>query len=185
MKKFLIFSGIGIVVIVLLMSLIAYLKTVNTKSLSPEDDAIFTSDDLTVRVFYNRPFKKGREIFGALVPYGKVWRTGANEATIFETNKDLQIEGKTLRAGKYSLWTIPEKESWTIIFNAEYGQWGINSKAEANRDPARDVLSVHVLAVEQHQEFEQFTIRFGKTGEEAEMVLIWDKTVVSMPFSFR
>ena len=185
MKKFLIFSGIGVVVIVLLMTVIFYMDTVQTKSHSPEGEAKFTNDNVTVVVFYNRPYKKGRDIFGGLVPYGKVWRTGANEATTFETNKDLLIEGKTLKAGKYSLWTIPENESWTIIFNAEYGQWGINSKAEANRDPARDVLSVHVLAVEQSQEFEQFTISFEKTGEEAEMVLIWDKTLVSMPFSFR
>jgi hypothetical protein len=185
MKKFVIFSIIGVVVIVVLMAVIGYMNTVKTKSFSPEGEAKFTDDDVTVRVFYNRPYKKGRKIFGGLEPYGKVWRTGANEATTFETSKDLQIEGKTLKAGKYSLWTIPDKESWTIIFNEEYGQWGINSKGEANRDPARDVLSVNVLAVEQDQEFEQFTISFEKTGEEAEMVLIWDKTLVSMPFSFR
>lgn len=184
MKRFLIFSVIGIVVIVALLAVIGYMDTVKTKSFSPEGEAVFTKEDLTVKVFYNRPYKKGREIFGSLVPYDKVWRTGANEATTFETNRDLTIEGKTLKAGKYSLWTIPRPDSWTIIFNSEYGQWGINSKAEANRDPARDVLKVDVLAVEQSQVFEQFTISFNKTGEDAEMVLIWDKTLVSLPFSF-
>ena len=184
MKKFLIFSVIGIIVIVALMAVIGYMNTIKTKSFSPEGEVVFTKDDLKLKVLYNRPYKKGREIFGSLVPYDKVWRTGANEATIFETNKDLSIEGKKLKAGKYTLWTIPGQESWTIIFNSEYGQWGINSKAEANRDPARDVLSVNVLTLQQDQEFEQFTISFEKTGEDAEMVLIWDKTLVAMPFSY-
>jgi hypothetical protein len=184
MKKFLIFSIIGVVVIVALMAVIGYMDTVKTKSFSPEGEAVFTKDDLTIKVYYNRPYKKGREIFGELVPYNEVWRTGANEATTFETNKDITIEGKKLKAGKYSLWTIPGPESWTIVFNEEYGQWGINSKAEANRDPARDVLKVDVLAVQQSQVFEQFTISFEKTGEDGEMVLIWDKTLIAMPFSF-
>jgi hypothetical protein len=183
MKKFLIFSVIGIVIIVALLAVIGYMDTKKTKSFSPEGEAVFSEGKLTVKVVYNRPFKKGREIFGGLVPYDKVWRTGANEATTFETNQDLVIEGKTLKAGKYSLWTIPRSESWTVIFNSEYGQWGINTKG-ANRDPARDVLQVDVLAVQQNQVFEQFTISFEKTGEEAEMVLIWDKTVVAVPFSF-
>jgi ABC-type antimicrobial peptide transport system permease subunit len=184
MKKFLILSIAGIVVIVALMVVIGYMNRKQAKSFSPEGEAVFKKDDLTIKVFYNRPYKKGREIFGDLVPYDEVWRTGANEATTFETNKDLTIEGKTLKAGKYSLWSIPGRGSWTIIFNSEYGQWGINSKAEANRDPARDVLSVNVLALQQDQEFEQFTISFEKTGEDAEMVLIWDKTLVAMPFSY-
>src|SRR6187401_1933713 len=151
MKKFLIFSSIGIVVIVSLMALIAYLKTVNTKSLSPEDDAIFTNGDLTVRVFYNRPFKKGREIFGTLVPYGKVWRTGANEATTFETSKDLSVDGKILKKGKYTLWTIPGEENWSVIFNKEHGQWGVNSSGEANRDPILDALVIEVRALKQER----------------------------------
>lgn len=183
MKKFLIFTVIGVVVIVALMAVIGYMNTVKTKSFSPEGEVVFTDEGLVIKVFYNRPYKKGREIFGALVPYGKVWRTGANEATTIEINKNIVIEGKTLKAGKYSLWTIPGPESWTIIFNAEYGQWGINSKAEANRDPARDVLTVDALVVQAKQEFEQFTISFEKTGEDAEMVLIWDKTLVAMPFT--
>ena len=118
------------------------------------------------------------------MPYDKVWRTGANEATTFQTNKDLQIEGNTLKRGKYTLWTIPGEETWKVIFNSEYGQWGIGSDGEANRDPAKDVLTVDVRAVQQEQIFEQFTISFEKVGEDAEMVLIWDKTLVAVPFSY-
>src|SRR5688500_16267837 len=160
MKKFLIFTLIGIVVLLALVTVVGLIRAKQDKSFSPEDEVLFNDGDLTVKVFYNRPYKKGREIYGELVPYDKVWRTGANEATTFETSKALTIEGKTLKAGKYSLWTIPGPETWTIIFNEEHGQWGINSRGEANRDPARDVLSVSVRAVWQDQEFEQFTISF-------------------------
>ncbi len=184
MKKFLIFVAIGVVVLVALLTIISHLQRKQEKSKSPEEEVIFSDGELRIRVFYNRPYKKGREIFGGLVPFDTVWRTGANEATTFETNRDLVIEGKRLSAGKYSLWTIPRADSWTIIFNSEYGQWGINSKGAANRDPARDALSVTVRPVKQNQVFEQFTITFEDTGDDAEMVLMWDQTVIPMPFSY-
>lgn len=184
MKKFLIFSLIGIAVIAAIVAFIGFIQLKNTKSFSPEDEVVFTAGELRIKVFYNRPSKKGREIFGGLVPYNEVWRTGANEATTFETNQDLTIKGKTLKAGKYSLWTIPRESAWTVIFNSEYGQWGIDSKGEANRDPDLDVLKVDVYAVRQEQEFEQFTIAFEKNGEDAEMILFWDTTLVSVPFTF-
>lgn len=184
MKKFIIFILIGIVVIVALVAVIGIVRVKNEKSLSPEDAVVFNAGDLKLRVLYNRPSKKGREIFGGLVPYGEVWRTGANESTTFETNRALIIEGSKLPAGKYSLWTIPGADTWSIIFNSQYGQWGINSKGEANRDTALDVLTVQVEPLVQDQVFEQFTIEFEKTGEEAELVLLWDKTVVAMPFSW-
>lgn len=184
MKRFLIFTGIALGILILLYWGVSLFNMRETKSFSPEDNVVFHQDDLTIKVFYNRPFKKGRDIFGKLVPYNKVWRTGANEATTFETNKDLTIEGQVLRKGKYSLWTIPQEHKWTIIFNTEHSQWGINSDGEANRNPDRDALKVDVVALRQEKEFEQFTIAFNMTGEEAEMVLLWDNTLVAMPFSF-
>jgi hypothetical protein len=185
MKKFFIFSLIGIAVIAAIVAFIGFMQLKNTKSFSPEEEVVFNQDDLTITVFYNRPSKKGREIFGGLVPYDAVWRTGANEATTFETNKDLTIEGETLKAGKYTLWTIPRETTWTIIFNSEHGQWGVNSKGEPNHNPQLDVLKVDVHAVQQEQVFEQFTIAFEDTGEDAEMVLIWDRTLVSVPFTYQ
>jgi hypothetical protein len=89
-----------------------------------------------------------------------------------------------LKKGKYTLWTIPRQETWTVIFNSEFGQWGVNFDGQANRDPARDVLLVDVRAVQQEKEFDQFTIAFEKVGEDAEMVLMWDKTLVAVPFSY-
>ena len=140
-------------------------------------------NDLTISVVYNRPYKKGREIFGALVPYNAVWRTGANEATVFDTNKDLIIKGTVLKAGKYTLWTVPDKDTWTVIFNSEFGQWGINSKGEANRNPDRDVLTIEVPVSYHETSIEQFTISFEKVGDDAEMVMLWDTTVVAVPIS--
>ena len=165
-------------------SLVLFFYKRHTKSFSPEEEVTFESRDLKIKVIYNRPNKKGRVIFGGLVPYDEVWRTGANEATTFSSNLPLKIQGKTLNAGKYSLWTIPRENQWSIIFNDEIGQWGINTSGEANRIPSRDVLSVDVTAMIQDREIEQFTISFEAIGEEAEMVLMWDKTVIALPFSY-
>lgn len=184
MKKFFIFSLIGIAIIAAIVAFIGFVQLKNTKSFSPEEEVVFEQKGLTIKVFYNRPSKKGREIFGGLVPYDEVWRTGANEATTFETNKDLNIEGQILKAGKYSLWTIPRENTWTIIFNSEHGQWGVNSQGKANHNPELDVLKIDVHAVQQEREFEQFTIAFEETGEDIEMVFIWDKTLVSLPFTY-
>jgi len=184
MKKFLIIAGVGVAALIILGVVTNFFVLKHKKSFSPEEQITFQQDDVSIQVFYNRPFKKEREIFGALVPFEQVWRTGANEATTFETNKDLLVESKTLKKGKYSLWTIPGEETWTIIFNAEYGQWGIGPDGDANRNPSRDVMSINVHAVKSEREFEQFTISFEKVGEDAEMVLIWDKTLVAVPFSY-
>lgn len=184
MKRLLIIVGVAVAAIALVVWGKSTMDKNKTKSLSPEETVSFEDNDLKISIFYNRPYKKERDIFGGLVPYGKVWRTGANEATSFETNRPLKVKGKVLKAGKYSLWTIPNEHSWSIIFNAEYGQWGVNPAGEPNRDPNKDVLSVEVHAAQHQKEFEQFTIAFEKMGTDAEMILLWDKTVVTIPFSY-
>jgi hypothetical protein len=184
MKKFIVFSAIGAVLITGLVLTVQYIRYKHTKSFSPEEEARFTDGDLRISVAYNRPYKKGREIFGELVPFGKVWRTGANEATVFETNKTLVMKGNKLGPGKYSLWTIPDSVTWTIIFNSETGQWGVDGTMEPNRDSSLDVLSLPAHSVTQDKVFEQFTIQFEKVGEDAEMVLLWDRTLVTIPFSY-
>jgi len=185
MKKLLLITG---VVLVILIGVLAYYRFFYEKSFSPESDVNFESNDLKIHVNYNRPYKKGRLIFGeqsagALVPFGKVWRTGANEATVFETNRDLKIKGQTLKKGAYSFWTIPGEQTWTIIFNSEYGQWGIDYNGVANRDPKNDVVTITVPAVLQDKEFEQFTISVEKMAEEMEIILLWDKTLVAIPLA--
>lgn len=108
-----------------------------------------------VTIDYGAPAARGRAIFGDLVPYNEVWRTGANEATTIELSEDLMIEGETLSAGKYALFTIPGEESWTIIFNKEADQWGAY-----DYDEAEDALRVEVTpqALEENVDVMQFEI---------------------------
>lgn len=182
MRKFLLVLG---AVLLIILGVLTYFRIYYTKSFSPEDQVKFEEGDLKITVVYNRPSKKGRVIFGELVPYEKVWRTGANEATTFETNKDLSIGDKMLKAGKYSLWTIPREQNWTIIFNSESGQWGVGFNGEANRDPTKDVLIAEASTVSTKKEFEQFTIAIETMGEDHELTFIWDKTLVALPFTIQ
>lgn len=105
---------------------------------SPNAAVSQTIGTTVVRITYGRPSVEGRTIFGDLVPYGEVWRTGANEATTFSVSSDVTIEGKTLSEGTYSLYTIPGQDQWTIIFNNVANQWG------TNYDESKDALRVKV-----------------------------------------
>ena len=107
-----------------------------------------------ITVTYSRPGVKGREIYGGLVPWGEVWRTGANEATLFETSHEATIGGKTLPAGKYAFFTIPNKDKWTLIWNRQAEQWGAG-----NYKPEEDALKVDVAAQKMPAQ-ERFEIRF-------------------------
>lgn len=109
------------------------------KKASPATTATGKSGNVNITINYSSPSVKGRKIWGDLVPFGKVWRTGADEATIIETDGDLKIEGQKLPKGKYSLFTIPEEKSWTIIINKKANQWGAYSYKQED-----DVLRVKV-----------------------------------------
>lgn len=109
---------------------------------SPPATATGKIGDATITISYSSPAVKERKIWGDLVPYEKVWRAGANEATIFETDKAIMVQGKELPAGKYSLFATPGVKEWQFIFNSETGQWGIKRTGEANFDPAKNVLTV-------------------------------------------
>lgn len=111
---------------------------------SPPATASGKIKDANITINYSSPAVKGRKIFGDLVPYGQVWRAGANEATLFETDKEIKVEGKTLPAGKYSLYAIPGEKEWTIIFNKQTGQWGVKRGGATSRDEAQDALTVQV-----------------------------------------
>lgn len=111
----------------------------NQQKPSPPASTEFKAGAANIKISYSAPSVKGREIWGKLVPYGEVWRTGANEATVFETDKDIKIEGKTLPAGKYGLFTVPGKDEWVIIFNKTWKQWGAYQYKAAD-----DVLRVTV-----------------------------------------
>jgi hypothetical protein len=158
-----------------------YFLKANTKKLSPEETITFSKDDLQIEVYYNRPSKKDRVIFGELVPYNEVWRTGANEATTFETNKDIEIEGKVLKAGKYTLWTIPNTTSWQVIFNDQMYSWGVNfSDGKASRIEKFDVLTAEVPISKNLKTMEQFSIYFNEQFDTINMFLAWDNIVVPL-----
>jgi len=113
----------------------------------------------TVTINYSQPSLKGRKIGTDLAPYGKVWRTGANEATVFEVDKDVKVEGKLLPAGKYSLYTIPNENEWIIIFNKKWNQWG------TNYTEADDQLRVTVKPEKSESFKEKLTFDISKGGE--------------------
>ncbi len=178
MKKFLKWLIIVFVSLVVLLFIGYQIMLSQTKKHSPEQTAVFKSDDLEISVQYSQPSKKEREIFGGLVPYGEVWRTGANEPTTFSTNKAILIDGQTLSEGTYSLWTIPERESWTVIFSSGQYDWGMSWGNKASRLPEDDVLNVVVPAQQTSEEMEKFTIDFVKDPDR--MRLQWDQTLVEV-----
>lgn len=136
--------------------------------------------DTYVKIVYGQPYKNNRTIFGDLVPYGEVWRTGANEATELTTTRPIRINGKLLEEGTYALFTIPEEESWTIIFNKELGQWGA---FEYSQD--RDVMRVEVPSRETAQTMEIFTIQFDEIVDDStNIIMAWDQTEVRIPLTF-
>jgi hypothetical protein len=134
--------------------------------------------DAYVKVVYGQPLKKNREIFGKLVPYGEVWRTGANEATEITLTRDMQINGQLLKAGTYSIFTIPQADKWTIIINSEQGLWGAY-----NYNSKLDVLRFD-SPVSTGPVTEAFTMTFDQRNEMADLLIQWDTIKISIPFKF-
>ena len=134
-----------------------------------------------LKVVYSQPQKHGREVFGKLVPFGEVWRTGANEATEITVTQDVTFNGTLVKAGTYALFTIPQQEKWTIILNKDLGQWG-----SYNYSQKKDVLRFDVPAkpIPNNAVFEPFTIRIDQKTDTAEIFLLWDKTQVSFNVQF-
>lgn len=128
-------------------------------------------------VDYSRPSKRGRVIFGELVPYGQVWRTGANSATQLRTDKNLQIGGVTLPAGVYSLFTIPNAKEWTLIINSETGQPGTAHK------PDKDLQRIPMKVTTLTQPVERFTIGVAPAGSGGVLSMEWDNTRAEVPFT--
>ncbi|MFT4030879.1 MAG: DUF2911 domain-containing protein [Siphonobacter sp.] len=176
MKKIL----IAAVVLAALVGVYSYAHRIYTKSFSPEAIANFNQNGLKLQVAYCQPAKKGRLIFGdsaahALVPYGKVWRTGANEATKLTINKNVILAGQPLQAGEYTLWTIPGHNFWQIVINSETGQWGTQYNA------SKDVFRTTVAKQEVTEAQELFEINFVPESYGADMILHWDHTEITIP----
>lgn len=136
--------------------------------------------DTYLKVVYGQPQKRGREIFGNLVPYGEVWRTGANEATEMTVTGNIEMDGNLVEDGTYSLFSIPGEESWTIILNTNLGQWGAFSYNES-----ADYLRFEVPSKFSETVVESFTISFTEVSDlETIMTLSWNQTRVDIPVRF-
>ena len=152
---------------------IAYLPDNFAHDRKPGEKAI-------AKVVYGRPLKKDRVIFGGIVPFDEVWRTGANENTEITFYQDVKFGDSDLKAGTYSLFTIPGKESWTIILNSDVNYWGAYSY-----DKEHDVIRITAIPKENTETVEAFTIQFKMSGEEsASMIMAWDNVQIEVPIEF-
>jgi hypothetical protein len=150
--------------------------------------------DAYVKVTYGRPYMRGRAIFGAsndtmsfLVPFGEVWRTGANEATEITVTEDILMGGEHLDAGTYAIFTEPDAETWVIHVSPHLGLDGTGNFDPATQtftqvfDPANNVLTLNVTSSQTDEEIDQFTIDFEGAGSGADIVLSWENTEVRIP----
>jgi hypothetical protein len=142
--------------------------------LSPRDTARAQINGATLWIDYGRPTMRGRVIFGGVVPWGEVWRTGANAATQFKTDKALAFGRTIVPAGFYSLWTLPTPNGWTLIINDETGQWGTDHK------PEKDLYKIPLSVAQNDQPVERFTIHIA---EEGQIHFVWEKTVLAASFT--
>ena len=162
-------------VLVMALSMASFAQQDKSKRASPPDSTFVTTEDgVSIAIHYSKPSLKGRQIGVDVAPFGKVWRTGANEATTFEVDKDVLVQGQPLPAGKYSLYSLPSEQAVTIIFNKVWDQWG------TRYDETEDALRVVAVPAEHSQHTEQFTIQADKSGTVS---LLWG--AYSVPFTVK
>jgi hypothetical protein len=136
------------------------------------------SDGKTITVDYSSPRAKGRKIFGDLVPYGQVWRTGANDATTFVTDANLAVGGKDVPAGHYTIFTVPNTDKWTLIINKKTGEWGIPYKYEGD-----ELARIDMKVSPTPSPVENFTISFDQKGNSCTLNISWENTQASVDIS--
>jgi hypothetical protein len=147
--------------------------------MSPPDTTKETIGGANVVVAYSRPLKRGRVIFGNIVPWNQVWRTGANAATVFSTDKDLTFGSTVVPAGKYTLWTVPTPTGAKLIFNSETGQWGTDYHAD------KDFVRVDLAGRQISPPVEQFVIGVAPRGPGGIITFSWDDRQYSAPFTIK
>lgn len=161
-----------------LLLLLAVFTAVNSYAQEGRKSPHDTVNSVNASVTYGRPYKNGRNVFGELEKYGKVWRVGADEATTITFKKDVKIGDKEVKAGTYTLFAIPNENEWTIIINSALGQWGAFSYVKTKD---KDVAHINVPVKKLDNIIEQLTIRFAENNA---MIIEWDKTQVIVPLSY-
>jgi hypothetical protein len=146
---------------------------------SPRDTTRATIGAATILVDYGRPSKRGRKIIGELVPFGSVWRTGANEATTLVTNKPLKLGSLLVPAGAHTIWTLPGPTGWKLIINNQTGQWG------TDYDPKQDLGQVDMQVSQLPAEVEKFTIKITPGPGGGVLALEWETTRVAVPLTIQ
>jgi len=164
----------GVLAVALLLSSTA-IKAQQAKA-SPAETATGTINGANISISYSSPGVKGRKIFGGLTPYDQVWRAGANEATIFKTDKKVMIGKTPLEAGAYSIYVIPSENSWKVIFNSQTGQWGVG-KGGSSRIPEKDVTTITVKTMKTPELVERLKYEITPKG----VTLAWENTSVLVP----
>jgi len=168
-------TGVSLVMLIAVLGMAQQPPQDKSKRPSPPGTAEVTLKNKEITIDYSRPSLKGRKVGQELAPYGKVWRTGANEATALNTAIDLNIGGAKVPAGKYTLYTLPSEGTWKLIINKQTGQWG------TQYDESQDLARVDMKKTSLPQSVEQFTISFDKKDENtANLNLDWENTRVSV-----
>ena len=160
---------------ILFLSLIMLSATFMECSSQPPKSPRVKAEGQDVEVAYGQPSKRGRVIFGQLEPYGKVWRTGANEATEITFKKDAVVGGQQVKAGTYTLFTIPNESEWTVILNPELKQWGAYGY---DKIKSKDLTHITVPAQKLDSPVEKLTLSFD---EKNSLIIEWDQTKVEVP----
>src|SRR5580693_3217980 len=161
--------------LLLAFSLLAACQDKSSRPSPPAQAQCKFSDGKTLTIDYSSPRMKGRKIYGGLVPYGKVDRTGANEATTFVTDANLSVGGKDVPAASYTIFTVPNPDKWTLIINKKTGEWGIPYKYEAD-----ELTRVDMKVSSTSAPVENFTIALASMGGSCTMTISWESTQASV-----
>ena len=161
---------------VILFAAVVIYQIATTRKHSPAASAELATSTFNIKVDYCRPYKKGREIFGELLPYDTYWRTGANEPTIITFSENFTFGPNTVAAGTYRLYSIPGEEEWDVVLNTETDKWGYWEP-----DYTLDVAKVTVPVQQSDSCEEQFLIQLAPNEQGAELAMIWDFTKVIVP----
>lgn len=178
MRKWIVGSAVVAMTLAVALSAISSAEAQQRPRPSPAASAECKFDDgKSIKVDYSSPRMRGRKIYGELVPFGQVWRTGANEATKFVTTADLTIGGKAVPAGNYTMYSVPEQGKWTLIINKQTGQWGTNYAQD------QDLLRAEMKVSSLSAPLEEFTISFAQSGNTCTMNIDWESTRASAAFT--
>jgi len=128
-----------------------------------------------ITIDYSSPRAKGRKIFGALVPYGQIWRAGANESTTFVVTSDVTVGGKAVPAGSYTIFTVPAEDKWTLVISKKTGEWGT-----AYPGPENDLARIDMKVKKLSSPVENFTIAFDQSGAGCVLKMEWETTEASV-----